>query len=297
MKIDNLKDYLSNQKESLNIFQQIVLKALKDEDFIKVTDNLDELSHIGNINNVLQNPGAYDLENSANIRQYNQTIESICNLYTSYLYEKKGKFISLAGAVEDIQQNLKDCETQIENIKAVSELVSGSIVLKGYAKKYRTRYTTYVRKAQDWLKYLQYSFIGFALTFILLLTSNLIKPSLISKYLNLSIDIQKFGYVSILIVKIIILITVFQLIRFCARNYYANMHLAEQSLHKSDVLTSLQGVYETISDEDKESRNELIRNGALIAFQAPESGFITTKEGAGSSEIGLISLMSNVLKR
>ena len=62
-------------------------------------------------------------------------------------------------------------------------------------------------------------------------------------------------------------------------------------------MRALVGIYKTIDPENKAARDELIKTGALTAFQNIESGYITTKEGAGNADAGLYAVINGVLRK
>ena len=181
----------------------------------------------------------------------------------------------------------------IEKIKETCGLIKWAEILDSYAKEFKDRSDDYKNEAEKWKKWLIGSFIGFAIVFWLLIFINLIDVDLI-KYLARDLSVGWYLYISVIIIKASIIIAIIQIIRFYYRNYNATKHLYQQSLHKYDVLKSLRGIYNTLDEENKEARDELIKTWAIIAFQNIESGYITTKEWAGNADSGL-SIVSSIL--
>lgn len=94
-----------------------------------------------------------------------------------------------------------------------------------------------------------------------------------------------------LIPKVVSLLAPAYLIRFCVQNYRANKHMATMNLQKAIAARSLLAYTRNLStsEENLKSQNNAIigdiqKNVASIIFDPGETGFITTKEGAGSSD-------------
>ena len=86
----------------------------------------------------------------------------------------------------------------------------------------------------------------------------------------------------VLIIKGSIIIAYIQIPLFIRKNYFAEKHLEQSSIHRRNVLKALHAVYKTISNT--EEKDKILTVGATIAFSEPESGFITRKEGAGGDD-------------
>lgn len=86
----------------------------------------------------------------------------------------------------------------------------------------------------------------------------------------------------VFIIKGSIIIAYVQIPLFIRKNYFAEKHLEQSSIHRRNVLKALHAVYKTISNA--EEKDKILTVGATIAFSEPESGFITRKEGAGGDD-------------
>lgn len=292
MNIENLKKYLET-KEEKSSFEKTVLQALKDENFLDELNQLSFLENYGQANNVINNPSSYDTP--GNNRYYDGVLVHIVNAFTSYNYDAKTKFTNFNNQVDNLNQKIADADTAIDNIKKTSEIISGAEVLSTYAGEFKSRADKYGIEADKWVKKLFISYLVLACVIVTLLFINLFNVDFFKKYL--SEETLHFGYAAIVFIKIIIIAIIIQLVRFFSRNYNANKHLETQSLHKYDVLKSLQGVYNTLDEDEKEARSELIKTGAITAFQNTESGYITTKEGAGGSDAGVWFAITDILKK
>lgn len=294
MNIEKFKNYLQ-QKSQKSFLENIAFHALEDTAFMKEFIDLSFIKKISSLNNVLNNPQTYDIDNEEHQSLYNRLLKEISSAYTVYLYDKKGKYSELKSSIDEIKNKIIESENDLENIKKTSELISGARVLDQYSKEFETRAENYEAEAEKWRSKLYTSFIFLSIVLVAFIFCSFLDFDYIKKYL--SEDIAYYGYIASILIKITILVGIVQLTRFFNRNYNANKHLASQSLHKYDVLRSLQGVYNTIDIENKDARDELIKTGALTAFQNIESGYITTKEGAGGSDASMFSIINEIFKK
>lgn len=292
MEFDNLIEYLSKKGDKTRT-ETLSLQALKDLDFMSEGSEFNFARHIAQFTNVLNNPVGYDLpDNEVQRGHYDRAIQIISSTYISYLYDKKGKYSNLTNKITTLESRIKQANDALDNIEEVSKAISGAKILAVYAEEYKTRSENYEDIADGWMKKLYISFGVLGAIVVLFFFFNIINFDFLKGYI--AEDLLIYGYVAVIAIKVIVLIGLIQMVRFFYRNYNANKHLANQSLQKYDVLKALQGIYNTI--ENKEARDELIKTGALTAFQNTESGYITTKEGAGSSDVGLFSAISSALK-
>ncbi len=294
----NLEKFIQHleSKDNKKKLENLVLKALQDSDFIKEYHNLNYLMNVhGHFQHICDDPMRYDNSSSDNYRHYQYFLVAVSNAFTTYLYDNKGKYADLKEIISEIEKRIEDAKHDLDEIQNLNEFISGEKVLQVYAEEFKIRADEYKKEADRWQIKLYWSFFVLGVVIISFLFVNIIDFSFLTKYL--SEDIKDYGYFAIIFTKIILVIGLIQVTRFGYRNYNANKHLENQSLHKYDVLRALQGVYNTISNENKDARDELIKTGALTAFQTVESGYITTKEGAGSSDAGLYAAISGILKR
>ena len=296
MDFNSLIEYLQNKKDKIRL-EILALHAIKDKDFMQEYSNLDFTIHLHQFRHVVSNPHSYDspTSNDNEKANYNLVLVEIINTYTGYLYDNKGKYSNLKESISKLEERIKQTNASIDEITSVSKLISGEKVLQVYAKEFKKRSDDYETEAGKWQKKLYVGFSILGAIFVSFFFLNVIDINVFQKYL--SDELVYFGYFTMIAIKIIILVGLIQVIRFFYRNYNANKHLANQSLHKCDVLRSLHGIYTTISSDNKEARDELIKTGALTAFQNIESGYITTKEGAGGADAGLFAAISGILKK
>ena len=285
------------QKEEKTRIEILALQAVKDTDFMNEYSEINFAHHIQQFINVVSGPTGYDVpDNKAHRAYYERVLQAITNTYSSYLYDNKGKYSSLKGEVDALKNRIKTANTNLERIKETSELISGAEVLATYAQEFKVRADKYRTEAENWQKKLYTGFLGLSVVVVFFFyTNTIVSTEILQEYL--SEEIAGYGYISIIAIKVIILIGLIQIVRFFYRNYNANKHLENQTLHKYDVLRALQGVYNTIDSENKTARDELIKTGALTAFQNTESGYITTKEGAGNTDAGILAVIGSMFKK
>ena len=94
-----------------------------------------------------------------------------------------------------------------------------------------------------------------------------------------------------IIPKIIGLLAPAYLIRFCVQNYKANMHLSVQNTHRATLAQVTKGFSGLIESTNKafeqdvlNGQTQVVHAAAQVMFTQSESGYITTKEGAGSGD-------------
>lgn len=285
------------QKEKKTRIEVLALQAVKDTDFMNEYSGINFAHHIQQFTNVVSNPTGYDVpDNDAHRAHYERALQEITTAYSSYLYDNKGKYSSLKGEIDALEGRINTANSNLEKIKETSELISGAEVLVTYAKEFKGRAVEFKEEAYKWQKKLYVGFLSLSVVVVFFFYANIIvSTEILQEYL--SEEIVYYGYISIIAIKVIILIGIIQIIRFFYRNYNANKHLENQTLHKYDVLRALQGVYNTIDSENKTARDELIKTGALTAFQNTESGYITTKEGAGNTDAGLAAAISSFFRK
>lgn len=290
MDLQRFIDYLKN-KEGINETEKVVLNALTDGAFLERFNSLKHLESIPNAVNVINDPQRHD---SPDNEHYQKVLVEITNTYLSYLYDSKGKYTSIKQELSALEKRIDTQNANLDRIEQLEKLLSGEKVLTIYAKEFKKRAKSYYRTARKWQRYLQASYVIVALVVVAAFTAPLADVSIARNVVppELASNLQ----LALLAFKALVILGAVQLSRFYARNYNANMHLYQQALHKHDVLRSLKGAYSTISEDSKIFRDELIKTAAIIAFQNIESGYLTTKEGAGDADAHTSSILDSILR-
>ncbi len=322
---NTLLQHLENKQE-LSSLESSTLNALNDESFIAEYVNLEFLRADNEYRNALSNPGS--LERSYNYRYINLLVK-ISSTYRAYLYEQKYKFTSATKQILDVKNSVTesensineklealnesisnskveyekifqqfsdkvdDAQSDIDHIKGISESLSGEEILNVYANEFETRSKKYETISEGWRNKLYISFVVGSLFIISLFFISIVDVDYLAEYF--ASDITFSIYALTISIKLMFALGIIQGIRFFNRNYNANKHLEYQSLHKRDVLKALVGVYKNIDDTNM--KDELLRSGALIAFQNTESGFISKKEGAGNTSDNAVSILNTILTK
>lgn len=88
------------------------------------------------------------------------------------------------------------------------------------------------------------------------------------------------------IVKGIVLLAPVYLIRFSVRNFNANKHLATINLQRATSIKTFRGFVKPLDTVRESNQKEVYAEIVKLIFAPEESGFITRRDGAGSSESG-----------
>lgn len=91
--------------------------------------------------------------------------------------------------------------------------------------------------------------------------------------------------------KIIGLLAPAYFVRFCVQNYKANMHLTVQNTHRATLAQVTNNFSKLISNKNPafeqdvlKGRIDIIKTASQVMFAQSESGYLTTKEGAGNED-------------
>lgn len=235
------------------------------------------------LENIKQNPNF--IRNNENL-----TVE-IISKYIGWNAYNKGNLKNLKKDTDSLNERLRKNQKDIESIEKISGLISGATVLVSYAKEFKK--TSGLHKKQAEIEFKNYkislaiSLVIVGLIFFFSINEFKIINSLIAEDLKLPFN------TAIFILKAIMLIMLYQIVHFFRKTYNAEKHLEEVYTHRSNVLNSLHAVYLAI--DNKEERDKIISAGALYAYDRGETGYLSTKEGAGSGESLLDSLIKNKL--
>lgn len=154
--------------------------------------------------------------------------------------------------------------------------------MTAYAEQFDNQATKHQEKSTKWLWCLIASIFGLVIIVALILFVQISNFPIIKDWL--ANDIKNIGMLNapVLAIKGSIVMAYIQIPLFIRKNYFAEKHLEQSSIHRRDVLKALHAVYKTINNQ--EEKDKIITVGATIAFSEPESGFITRKEGAGGDD-------------
>lgn len=95
--------------------------------------------------------------------------------------------------------------------------------------------------------------------------------------------------------KIAVLAFLYIGIRFAMRMYSAHKHLYTVNKHRANILKAMDAYRSGASDES--TKDKILLAAVGVAFSQTETGFLTTKEGAGSDESDIIDIVNLASKK
>ena len=274
--VDKIRNHAKNQPTDLmKQYYNDIADALDDEDFIQTLSNTEALSNIRIMG------GNFDYHTS-NRSSYNDTLNLIHAGYIAYRTDKERNIGSFSQKVRELEDRLQESKEELAKIKEAASDISGTEVLTAYAEQFDNQATKHQEKSTKWLWCLIASIFGLVIIVALILFVQISNFPIIKDWL--ANDIKNIGMLNALVLAIkgSIVMAYIQIPLFIRKNYFAEKHLEQSSIHRRDVLKALHAVYKTINNQ--EEKDKIITVGATIAFSEPESGFITRKEGAGGDD-------------
>lgn len=273
---EQLRGHAKNQSTDLmRQYYNDIADALIDEDFMQTLSNTEVLNQLDYFGNSFD----YYISNSSN---YNDALNLVHTGYIAYRADKKRNISIFSQKVRKLEEKLQESEERISEINRVASILSGAEILEAYANDFDKQSEEHELKAKSWLKYLIASVVGLVILVALLLFIQISNFPIIKDWL--ANDIKNIGMLNTLalVIKGSIIMAYVQIPLFIRKNYFAEKHLEQSSIHRRNVLKALHAVYKTINNQ--EEKDKIITVGATIAFSEPESGFITRKEGAGGDD-------------
>ena len=273
---EQLKDYARNQ--SSNIMRQYyndIADALMDDDFVQTLANTEILNRLEFFSGNFE----YYISNQNN---YNDALNLVHAGYIAYRVDKKQNISNFSQKVRDFENKLQESEERISEINRIASILSGAEILESYANDFDQQSKQHELKAKSWLKFLITSIAGLIILVALLLFIQISNFPIIKDWLANDIKNIRTLDALMLVIKGSIVMTYIQIPLFIRKNYFAEKHLEQSSIHRRNVLKALHAVYKTINNQ--EEKDKILTVGATIAFSEPESGFITRKEGAGGDD-------------
>lgn len=275
----SIRDYAKNQStDSVKRYYNDIADALDNEEFLQT------LSHT-EIKRKLEDLQGNDLHYYINNTYgFDDVLNKVHTNYIAHRADSDQIISKFSQEIRDFKEKLQKSKESLEEIKRVAADISGTEILMSYAEYFDEEAEEHKKKSRNWL-------IGLAMSVIILV-------AIIASLLNIQIfnfstieglladDIKKAAAdnlkILVFIIKGSIIIAYIQIPLFIRKNYFAEKHLEQSSIHRRNVLRALHAVYKTISNA--EEKDKILTVGATIAFSEPESGFITRKEGAGGDD-------------
>lgn len=274
----SIRDYAKNQSTDLKKrYYNDIADALDNEEFLQTLSNTEALNQL----NYLQDNFNYYISSAGN---HQNALNTIYINYVTYRAESKQIISEFSQKIRDFEEKIRDFEEILEKITRVAGDISGTEILIAYARYFDEEAEEHKNKSRNWLIWLALSVIVFIIIVASLLNIQIFNFPKIEGLL--ADDIKKAAADNlktlVLIIKGSIIIAYIQIPLFIRKNYFAEKHLEQSSIHRRNVLRALHAVYKTISNP--EEKDKILTVGATIAFSEPETGFITRKEGAGGDD-------------
>ena len=275
----SIRDYAKEQStDSMKRYYNDIADALDNEEFLQT------LSHT-EIKRKLEDLQGNDLHYYINNTYgFDDVLNKVHTNYIAHRADSDQIISKFSQEIRDFKEKLQKSKESLEEIKRVAADIYGTEILMSYAEYFDEEAEEHKKKSRNWL-------IGLAMSVIILV-------AIIASLLNIQIfnfstieglladDIKKAAAdnlkILVFIIKGSIIIAYIQIPLFIRKNYFAEKHLEQSSIHRRNVLRALHAVYKTISNADE--KDKILTVGATIAFSEPESGFITRKEGAGGDD-------------
>jgi hypothetical protein len=97
------------------------------------------------------------------------------------------------------------------------------------------------------------------------------------------------------IFKVALLALLYFGMRFLIKNYSAHEHLYITNIHRANVLKSMEAFRDSAIEDG--AKDSILLAAVGSAYSLQETGFITTKEGAGSDDGDILNIVNTALKR
>ena len=274
----SIRNYAKEQStDSVKRYYNDIADALDDEKFLQTLSNTEVLDRLY----YLRNDFNYYISSKGN---HQEALNTIYTNYVIYRSESKQIISEFSQEIRDFKEEIQKSKESLEVLKKAAGNVSGAEILENYAKDFDEEAEEHKEKARKWLIGLAISVGIFTAIIAFLLNIQIFDFSTIEGFL--AGDIKKAAADNlktlVFIIKGSIIIAYIQIPLFIRKNYFAEKHLEQSSIHRRNVLKALHAVYKTISNT--EEKDKILTVGATIAFSEPESGFITRKEGAGGDD-------------
>ena len=275
----SIRDYAKEQStDSMKRYYNDIADALDNEEFLQT------LSHTETKRKLEDLQGRNLRYYINNTYGFDDVLNKIHTNYVAHRVDSKRTIGKFSQKIRDFEEKIQESEERIDEINRVADILSGAEMLEAYANDFNEEAEEHKKKSIKWLIGLAISVIIFIAIIASLLNIQIFNFSTIEGLL--ANDIKKAAADNlktlVLIIKGSIIIAYVQIPLFIRKNYFAEKHLEQSSIHRRNVLKALHAVYKTINNA--EEKDKILTVGATIAFSEPESGFITRKEGAGGDD-------------
>lgn len=252
----------------------VIDDILKDQEFKQLLT----AQEVSVLDNVRSNP--------RQIEGYREYFPNIIAKYYSWQVSNNTGIKKLAAETKKLAEQVSASKSDLDDLSRNVQLTSGATALAAYSKTFETSATNHKNNADAMMKRYLTSVLALLIMVALVFFFNLSDHDFFKSHL--ASDIQYNLSLAVFGLKAVLIFFFFQIVQFFRKNYNAEKHLEEVYRHRSNVLQSLHAVYNAV--DDKAEKDKLLSAAALFAYERGETGYITTKEGAGSGEAeGLIA--------
>ena len=278
-------DTLGELSENFDFWESLPVRKRQD-----ITNTLKRL--FSSIDEIL----GFDAKQNSAWQQRANVISNFLSYYTdihSLLIEKLQAYLGMVAYSQDLTSNFsQQAKEQLDEISAaksriyemqksiedVASIVSDT-TSTATSNFFENTSTTHNRAAHNWLFGVIFSMGGFVVvTFIIIRDIALTTPT------------YDTAYISTLSIKAAVIAALFLAVRFTTKNYNANKHIAVINKHRANVLSTIEAFRQAAYSEA--TKDAILAGGVAAAFGQSESGYISTKEGAGSSDGDVKEILS-----
>ncbi len=217
------------------------------------------------------------------VREYKNSLETTLEQSRKELAKLKSATKRAEGSAKSVGELAGD--------KAVAALhehfesaVSGIVYQAPPKGSWRNLFNLKIRVSERWKFFAQGNrgYEASARKWVFLVVASIVSTSWFGTYLFREVDFTKVTLEEVL-ARALLLAAPAYAIRFCVRNYNASKHLAATNRHRAVVLRTLLAFLSRTEIGDQ-VREQIVVEAARQVFATEESGYITRKDGAGSSE-------------
>ena len=224
----SIRDYAKNQStDSVKRYYNDIADALDNEEFLQTLSNTETLERL----KYLQNNFNYGISGTSN---FNDALNTVYINYATYRAEPKQIISKFSQKIRDFEEKIQESEERIDEINRVAVILSGAEMLEAYANDFNEEAEEHKDKSRKWLIGLAISVIIFIAIIASLLNIQIFNFSTIEGLL--ANDIKKAAADNlktlVLIIKGSIIIAYVQIPLFIRKNYFAEKHLEQSSIHR-----------------------------------------------------------------
>lgn len=238
--------------------------------------------------------GAWELRNSLvkdfNTR-YNTFYQNVVLTLNSFLgrraysQELTSKFGQEAQKeLDEIRRVRKEIEA-VQSVVASAATVAGDVASAAHAVSFSSQAAEHSKMARRWLTAVL-AIMSISLIIALLVVVDIVR--------ELSGEKDVFNW-ELSVLKLATLAFLYIAIRFTIKNYSAHQHLYVINKQRANVLQSVEAFRTSANTE--ETKDTVLLAAISAAYAQQETGFITTREGAGGDDSDITKIVETAIKR